>query len=58
MRSLNYKISIISLLFGLFYADQALNTELIAQFPYDEGINDCWGYTNSEGREFAVVGTN
>ena len=58
MRSLNYKISIISLLFGLFYADEALNTELIAQFPYDEGINDCWGYTNSEGREFAVVGTN
>ena len=52
------KISIIVTISSLLIGDESYNTELIAHIPYEEGVNDCWGYTTPDGREFAIVGTN
>ena len=40
------------------YPDQSLNMELISIYDYDEVINDIWGYSDSTGNEYALVGTN
>jgi choice-of-anchor B domain-containing protein len=54
------------LVFGLFvfltsaWGQQSSNVELLSNFnPYPSiGYNDCWGYTDSQGREYALLGTN
>ena len=35
-----------------------LNTTLLGQLPYEEGLNDIWGYEDEQGREYAIVGTD
>ena len=40
------------------YPEQSLNMELIAIYDYEEVINDIWGYSDNDGNEYALVGTN
>jgi choice-of-anchor B domain-containing protein len=33
-----------------------LNTTLVGQLEYDDGVNDIWGYVAPDGTEYAIVG--
>lgn len=53
------KFSVLSLFlfFGVAsFGQDSLECRLISQFNYAADLNDVWGYTNAEGREFALVG--
>ena len=38
------------------YTQDSYNMTLLSQLDYDSGLNDIWGYVDSEGREYAIVG--
>ena len=42
---------------GLVYAQSSLNISLIGRASYLNDNNDIWGYTDSVGTEYALVGT-
>jgi choice-of-anchor B domain-containing protein len=33
-----------------------LNAELVSQFPFNDAVNDIWGYVAPDGTEYAIVG--
>jgi len=35
-----------------------LNTTLLSHLPYEEELNDIWGYVSPDGTEYALVGAN
>lgn len=37
---------------------QAQNLDLLGRLFYDDGLNDVWGYTDTAGHEYALVGVN
>ena len=37
------------------YAQEELN--LLGQLTYEDNLNDVWGYTDTDGKEYALVGT-
>src|SRR5690606_41778185 len=58
MKVLNY-IYFFLCLTATILAQQSSNVNLLSnlnQYP-SIGYNDCWGYVDSEGREYALLGT-
>ncbi len=50
-------ITFILYLFPIFLnAQQSYNMTLLGKLDYDIGVNDVWGYYDSYGNEFAIVG--
>ena len=51
---------VISFLFLAFGLSGQLNMDLVANIQYEAGEegNDVWGYTDSDGTEYAIMGTN
>lgn len=39
-------------------AQDSLGVEKLYNFKFADGINDIWGYTDSTGNEYALVGVN
>ena len=37
-------------------AQQSFNMTLLGKLDYDSGLNDVWGYVDSIGNEYAIVG--
>lgn len=38
------------------FAQQSFNMSLLGQLNYDTGVNDVWGYVDSQANEYAIVG--
>ena len=38
------------------FAQQSFNMSLLGQLNYDAGVNDVWGYVDSQANEYAIVG--
>jgi choice-of-anchor B domain-containing protein len=52
-----YLFALLSLSIQLVSA-QNFNMDLVGQLDYSEKLNDVWGYVDSLGNEYALVGTN
>ena len=54
------KIYLFTILILLFQTSQAqnFNLELVSQLEYTAKLNDVWGYVDSLGNEYALVGTD
>jgi choice-of-anchor B domain-containing protein len=52
------RLTLVCFLASLLSAAQpaSLNTTLLGQLPYNTTLNDIWGWTDSTGRELALVG--
>jgi len=38
------------------FAQQSYNMSLVGKLPYQSGLNDIWGYVDTDGTEYAIVG--
>lgn len=50
-------ILFITLSCSLLTAQENINLELVANVPTSSSANDCWGYVDQAGIEYAIVGT-
>lgn len=49
-------LSITLLAYSLLGAQQSYNMDLLGHLPYQNGVNDVWGYVDNNGLEYAIVG--
>jgi len=43
--------------FQFLQAQNIQNTSLVGNLPYNQGVNDVWGWADEDGTEYAFVGT-
>ena len=56
MKNVVYGFLAAFLLFGGAPVSAQLNMTLTGQLDYNDGVNDIWGYVDTEGTEYALVG--
>ncbi|MCH8556004.1 MAG: choice-of-anchor B family protein [Schleiferiaceae bacterium] len=49
--------ALLLLTFSLLGQDHVLHTQKLGHLAYSQELNDIWGWTDTNGREFALVGT-
>lgn len=55
------KVSLVTLFLfciGSVWAQSNFNVSLVSHLPYNEDASDVWGWVDSTGREYAIVGVN
>lgn len=50
------KLYLLPFLFLTLQLSAQINTELLSNLPYNDHISDVWGYVDSDGGEYALVG--
>ncbi len=58
MKKLFFLLSFLMVFFlGNLSAQESMNMEELYNYDLSEDFNDCWGYADDEGNEYAIVGT-
>lgn len=56
MKSFFLSLGLCLMTYASLFAQNVENMALLSQMEYDIGLSDIWGYTDNNGREYALVG--